>query len=225
MERLTEEQFNILAGIRSSRGNNLGVRPDGSRFDKNEYYRNELFAKSLVKELYENIVYKEDFEIDPRDAASMLFAESILSYKNIEKVAESFKNRIPAGMTDSEIKEYAKTQADQLTEMWAQEAKYQMIEVENLKEECESRNITPTSDYISENFSLFREFNDLMTMEKGEDGDFAKAVISEMDNTDKMKLALRIDTFKNALTSVGIDANEDELSKKVHEAFEKNLFI
>lgn len=225
MDRLTEEQFNILAGIKSSRGNNFGVRADGSKFDKNEYYRNELFAKSLVKELYENIVYKEDFDIDPRDAASMLFAESILNYKNVEKVANSFRNRIPAGMTDSEIKEYAKDQADQLTELWAQEAKFQMIEVENLKEECETRNITPSSKYLSEKFGLFREFDDLMSIEKGNDGDFAKAVISEMDNSDKMKLAIRIDTFKNALTSVGIDANEEELNRKVHEAFEKNLFI
>lgn len=225
MQKLTEEQFNILAGIKASKNVNMGYRADGSVYNKNEYYRNEVFAKSLVSELYENIVYKEDFEISPEESMANLFAESILSYKTVENIAKAYNNRIPASMNNDDLKKYAKDQADQLTEMWAQETKFQMIEIENFKEGCEERGITPSSNFLCENFGLYNEFNNLMNVEKSDDGDFAKAVISEMSNDDKMKLAFRIDTFKNALNSIGVDTSDKDISTKIHEAFEKNLFI
>lgn len=187
--------------------------------------KQEKFAKKVVENLYENIVYKEDFEINPEESMANMFAESILNYKTVENIAKVYNNRLPAGMNLDNLKSYAKAEADQLTEMWAQEAKYQMIEIENFTEGCAERGIAPSQSYLCENFGLFNEFNNLLNTEKGNDGDFGKAVISEMDNDDKMKLAIRIDTFKNALTSIGVNANDKEISNKIHEAFEKNLFV
>lgn len=187
--------------------------------------KQEKFAKKVVENLYENIVYKEDFEIEYKDKASTRFANKFVTESIANSICKSTLGKIPTNMSDELMTENAKSIADRLTKSWLEDSKYQLIEIENFKETMESRNIPLNESIMNEKFGLLKEFNRIHNIQKSEEGDLASALISEMEDKDKMILSMRINAFKGSLDALGFDLNNDKLSTSIYDEFGKNLFV
>lgn len=183
------------------------------------------FATKVVANLYENIIYKEDFEIKDEDKASVRFARRFVTEGIAHKVCSSILGKTPCNMTESLISESAESAAKNLTKIWVEDAKFQMNEIEVYAESNSLKELPVSEKFLVERFSFFREFDRLKNMTKTADGDVGVALISEMDNKEKMLLAVKINAFKGALGAIGFDTKDQKLSEAIYEEFNKNLFL
>lgn len=179
-----------------------------------------LFAKELVKNLYENIIYREDFDIADSERASSKFAESILNAKTINQINDSTMVKLPLHISESTIKDTADKLADSISLGWFEEAKWQIVEAKRIEENFTGKDL---EKHLAFKFSLFKEFNALDKIQKSDDGSLTEAVIANMDASEKLNLAIRMDAFKNSLSAIGLDITSDKISAKIQEAFDINL--
>lgn len=183
-----------------------------------------LYAKSLIKNLYENIVYKEDFEVEESDSLSSKFANIIITGKVANEVFQHSMKTMPTTVTDERVLEMASTVADQLTKDWFEDSKLELIAVEEAIANNEKREQKISESALASKFEVFKEFKILSEIKNEENGDVANALISEMTDLDKSKLAIKIATFKKCLEAVGIDTKAERMSKLIKEEFNKTFY-
>lgn len=205
------------------------------KFRKEKQYKNnevigleskrELFAKEVVKNLFESFIYNEDFDINEEEKSSTLFADFVLNRSNISNIVKSTTTSFPSSLTESVIKDLAKEASDTLIKAWIEDGRFQMIEMEEFINRLSENNKEINKDILMKKFPLFREFDYLANVKKSDDCSLTEALINEMTDLERSKLALRINGFKGALNSIGVDVGKESISKRIDEEFEKNLFI
>lgn len=184
-----------------------------------------IFAKKVVEKLYENIVYKENFDIDSKDKSSTRFSNKFVTESIANKICKSTLGKMPTNMSEETMEESAQFIANNLTKSWTEDSYFQLIEIENFKNTMESKNIQLNEEVMNNKFGLLKEFNKVFNTQKTSDGDVMNALISEMDDKDKMILSMRINAFKGSLDALGFDLNDDKLNNSIYEEFGKNLFL
>lgn len=199
-----------------------------SAFSKNEILENEekymFYSKKLVKRLFENIVYNEEYDCQEEDKSSYIFSENFVNKSMASKIVNSTMNAFPSSVSFEVLEESAYMNADTLTKMWLEDGKHQLIEVEEYTNVLTEKSIEIDNNILKEKFSLFDEFDKLTNIKKDESGDVTKSLISEMSDDEKMKLALRINAFKGSMQSIGFDLDSKELIDAIEREFDKNLF-
>lgn len=180
-----------------------------------------LYAKEFLKTLYENVVYNEEIEIDENDKYSTRFANKLISINKdcIKNILENTAAKFRSNSKIETIKEEAKNSALSMIKIMFENSSLQMNEVEEL-----AQRFGNNTEKISNLSSLFKEYNILTECKNSNDNSLKSMLLSTMTESDQLKLALRVDTFKSILSSVGIDVNRNDNKKLVDEEFEKNLF-
>lgn len=183
----------------------------------------EVYAETFLATLYENIVYAEDFECDLEDLCSYKFARNLLSTQPDlkKKICESTGSKFNSKTSYDVLIDEACASAFSMIKVLFESSSRQMIEVGRLAESEHNVN----EEKLKKMYSLFSEFANLESMNKDENGSLSAALISEMNEDEKMFLALRKDTFKQCLKNVGVDVDTANINKKIDEEFERNLFI
>lgn len=219
--------FNLTESEKALLTNHL-FKHQVSSFNSNPVLENEekyaFYAKELVKNLFENIVYKEEFECEEQDTSAYQFAETFVTSNMASKIVNSTMKAFPSSVSNEILKECALNNALTLTKMWLEDGKHQLIEVEEYTNTLNEKSLEVDQELIKEKFRLFEEFDKLVNTKKDESGDVTKSLISEMSYDEKMKLALRLNAFKGALESIGFDLKTEDLNKAISREFDKNLF-
>lgn len=179
------------------------------------------YATEFLKTLYENVVYNENIEMDENDKCSKMFADKIISMnkESVKKILENTGARFTKNSKLETIKEEARTSALSMIKIMFEDSSLQINEIEMLSED-----VNNTPERIASLSSLFNEYKELSECKAKEDGSLKSMLLSTMTESDQLRLALRIDTFKNILSSAGIDMSKSVNKDFVNCEFEKNLF-
>ena len=183
-----------------------------------------LFARTLVKNIYENIIYKEDFEVEENDSMSSRFANSVITNQVAGEIYKTSISSIPLSAPAERFVEAADILADQLTLDWFDDSRLEMVAADEAIKSNESKGVKVSEGALASKFDVFKEFKVLSEITKTDDGDVSTALISEMSDLEKSKLALKISTFKKCLEAIGIDTKSERMSNIIKEEFNKNLF-
>lgn len=189
--------------------------------------KRELYAKLLVKHLYENMVYREEFETDEKDKASFKFANFIVnSEKVLNSISSKTMNGMPVTITEDQIFDLTDSVSDNLTRVWVEDARQQMFEIDNVVANAEEKGRKITESQLSSRFSLFKEFNALDNIEESNsDADLAAALITNLSPEEKMDLAIKQSAFKNCLENLGVDVKSKVISERINEEFKRSLYL
>lgn len=189
--------------------------------------KRELYAKLLVKHLYENMVYREDFETEEKDKASFKFANFIVNSERVlNNINSKTMNGMPATITEDQIFDLSDSVSDNLTRMWVEDARQQIFEIDTLVVNAEENGKKLTENQLSSKFSVFKEFNDLDNIEESNsDADVASAMITNLSPEEKMDLAIKQSAFKNCLENLGVDVNSKIIANRINEEFKRSLYL
>lgn len=179
------------------------------------------FARKLIQNIYENSLYKENFEVEEEDKQSYVFAKKFVTPAVANQIIESTIKNIAPSITEEEINVITDKTADNITELCIHDAKTQMIyineQIEALGED--SSKVRPKA--LKEKFSLYKEFDRISNIKKTDDGDVENFLISEMSHEEIMVQAIKTNTFKKSLEHLGIDLSNRTLDSLINEEMKK----